>query len=316
MFFKFIYLILGAISSCPLYLLRLKKPQKDIASIWARLSNKFLFMHQFTLEILFKIIGIGSASGLLLHNDSLFIISDNSTFLYEYSIAKKEYSKIKLLENSQENIPKKQKLDFESITQKGKELYIFGSGSKPKRERQLIYNLKNQKTEEKDLTLFYQKLKSNGSISDKDMNIEGAVFYKNDLILFQRGNGNGAKNGIFIYNTKKETSKYIALPLPKLKTVEATFTDAVLVDDTIYFLASAEDSKSTYKDGEILGSLIGSINTKTWSVNFTKQITETQKFEGLAFYKNSKESIEFLLCEDNDTEELQSNIYKLVLKKQ
>ncbi len=273
-------------------------------------------MHQFTLEILFKIIGIGSASGLLLHNDSLFIISDNSTFLYEYSIAKKEYSKIKLLENSQENIPKKQKLDFESITQKGKELYIFGSGSKPKRERQLIYNLKNQKTEEKDLTLFYQKLKSNGSISDKDMNIEGAVFYKNDLILFQRGNGNGAKNGIFIYNTKKETSKYIALPLPKLKTVEATFTDAVLVDDTIYFLASAEDSKSTYKDGEILGSLIGSINTKTWSVNFTKQITETQKFEGLAFYKNSKESIEFLLCEDNDTEELQSNIYKLVLKKQ
>ena len=115
-------------------------------------------MHQFTLEILFKIIGIGSASGLLLNNDSLFIISDNSTFLYEYSIAKKEYTKIKLLENSQENIPKKQKLDFESITQKGKELYIFGSGAKPKRERQLIYHLKNQKTEEKDLTLFYQKI--------------------------------------------------------------------------------------------------------------------------------------------------------------
>ena len=110
-------------------------------------------MHQFTLEILFKIIGIGSASGLILNNDSLFIISDNSTFLYEYSISKQDYSKIKLLENSQENIPKKQKLDFESITQKGKELYIFGSGSKAKRERQFIYNLKNQKVEEKDLTL-------------------------------------------------------------------------------------------------------------------------------------------------------------------
>lgn len=272
-------------------------------------------MQKFTLEILFQIIGIGSASGLILNNDSLYIISDNSTFLYQYSIANKTVNKIKLYDNSQENMPKKQKLDFESLTQKGNKLYIFGSGSKPKREQQFVYDLKNQKAEEKDLTLMYQKLKSNAGISDKDMNIEGSVFYKNDLILFQRGNGNGAKNGIFIYDTKKETSRYIALPLPKLKTVEATFTDAVLVDDTIYFLASAEDSKSTYKDGEILGSLIGSINTKTWTVNFTKQITEIQKFEGISLYKKSKTQIEFLLCEDNDTEELQSNIYKLVVEK-
>ena len=272
-------------------------------------------MQKFTLEILFQIIGIGSASGLILNNDSLYIISDNSTFLYEYAINNKTINKIKLLDNSQENMPKKQKLDFESLTQKGNKIYIFGSGSKPKREQQIIYNLKNQKAEEKDLTLFYQKLKSNAGISDKDMNIEGAVFYKDDLVLFQRGNGEGAKNGIFVYDTKKETSRYMALPLPKLKTVEATFTDAVLVDNTIYFLASAEDSKSTYKDGEILGSVIGSINTKTWTVDFTTLITETKKFEGITLFKKSKTQLEFLLCEDNDTEELQSNIYKLVIEK-
>ena len=177
-------------------------------------------MQKFTLEILFQIIGIGSASGLILNNDSLFIISDNSTFLYEYAMVNKTINKIKLFDNSQESMPKKQKLDFESITQKRNKLYIFGSGAKPRREQQFIYNLKNQKAEQKDLTLMYQKLKSNAGISDKDMNIEGAVFYKDDLILFQRGNGEGAKNGIFIYNTKKETSKYIALPLPKLKTVK------------------------------------------------------------------------------------------------
>lgn len=270
-------------------------------------------MEKFQLALLFKIIGLGSASGLIFNEENLYIISDNSTFLYQYAIPNQELKKIKLLDNSQENMPKKQKLDFESITQKGNKLYVFGSGSKPKREKQIIYNIKNQKIVDKDLTIFYQKLKSNASISDKDMNIEGAVFYKKDLILFQRGNGEGAKNGIFIIDTKTENSKYIALPLPKLKEVEATFTDAVLVEDTIYFLASAEDSKSTYKDGEILGSIIGSINTKTWSVNFTKQITETQKFEGLTFYKKSKTQIEFLLCEDNDTEELVSNIYNLKL---
>ena len=118
-------------------------------------------MQKFTLEILFQIIGIGSASGLVLIDDSLFIISDNSTFLYEYAVANRTVNKIKLLDYSQENMPKKQKLDFESLTQKGNKLYIFGSGAKPKREQQFIYNPKNQKAEQKDLTLLYQKLKSN-----------------------------------------------------------------------------------------------------------------------------------------------------------
>jgi hypothetical protein len=61
--------------------------------------------------------------------------------------------------------------------------------------------------------------------------------------------------------------------------------------------------------------MIGSINPKTWTVEFTTQITEKQKFEGLTLSKKSKTQIEFLLCEDNDTEELQSNIYKLVINK-
>jgi hypothetical protein len=41
-------------------------------------------MEKFT-EILFHLIGIGSASGFL-SRDSLFIVSDNSGFLYEYTI--------------------------------------------------------------------------------------------------------------------------------------------------------------------------------------------------------------------------------------
>ena len=43
-------------------------------------------MEKFTLEILFQIIGIGSASGLFYNNDSLYIIGDNSGFLYEYNM--------------------------------------------------------------------------------------------------------------------------------------------------------------------------------------------------------------------------------------
>jgi hypothetical protein len=35
-------------------------------------------------------------------------------------------------------------------------------------------------------------------------------------------------------------------------------------------LATAEDTESTYDDGEVLGSLIGRINLKTMKIDFTK----------------------------------------------
>ena len=101
--------------------------------------------------------------------------------------------------------------------------------------------------------------------------------------------------------------------MPKIKHVETSFTDAILVEDKIYFLATAEDTSSTYYDGEILGSIIGGMNSKTFEIEFTKKITDTNKFEGLTLYSKTNDKIEFLLCEDNDSEVLESTIYKLVL---
>ena len=48
---------------------------------------------------------------------------------------------------------------------------------------------------------------------------------------------------------------FVTVKLPKISNVEFTFTDAILVDNFIYFLASAEDTISTYEDGEVLGSI-------------------------------------------------------------
>ncbi|HEX9152064.1 MAG TPA: hypothetical protein VF842_08275, partial [Flavobacterium sp.] len=132
-------------------------------------------MEKFTLELLFQIIGIGSASGLIHKDDSLFVISDNSSFLYEYRVKEKELHKIKIFENSQENIPKKDKFDFESIMQKGNKFYFFGSGSTPNRNKRISYDLTSKAIEEKDLSVIYGKLKQTASISDNDLNIEGAL---------------------------------------------------------------------------------------------------------------------------------------------
>ena len=102
---------------------------------------------------------------------------------------------------------------------------------------------------------------------------------------------------------------------PNRKGVRAGLTDAGLVDHKMYFLAAAEDSASTYEDGKVLGSLIGSINIETMKIDFNTKMYDTHKFEGLYLFKNSDGKIEFLLCEDNDTEELKENIYKLTLSK-
>lgn len=272
-------------------------------------------MQNFTLNLLFKINGIGSASGLVYKDNSLFVISDNGSFLYEYQILEKKLTKIPLLANSQENIPKKDKFDFESIDLKGNKLHILGSGSTSKREKRITYNLETKNVAEKDLSKVYQNLKQTASISDDELNIEGVIFCHKKWFLFQRGNGVNSRNGIFKINSLKNEfhTEFIKVQLPKIKHIETSFTDAILVEDKIYFLATAENTTSTYDDGEIFGSILGRMNSQTFEIEFTQKISDNHKFEGLTLYKKNETEIQFLICEDNDTDVLETNIYKVTI---
>lgn len=278
-------------------------------------------MEKFTLELLFQIIGIGSASGLLYKDNTLLVIGDNSGFLYEYSIDSKDLKRHALLENSIENTTKKDKSDFEAITHYGDSVYVFGSGSSENRNKMIQIDYKNKTILEKtDLTDLYTVMQSFGEIKPADFNIEGAIYNGENLFLFNRGNGKSKKNVVFTIQGKNLINEFNILSndykLPKIKGVRSSFTDAILVDDKIYFLATAEDTNSTYNDGEILGSFIGCIDTKTMKIDFTKKISDSHKFEGITLYSKDNSKIEFLLCEDNDTAELKSNIYKLKLSTQ
>ena len=277
-------------------------------------------MGKFTLELLFQIIGIGSASGLIYKDNSLLIIGDNSGFLYEYHIDSKDLKRHPLLENPTENTLKKDKADFEAITHYGDSLYIFGSGSTEKRNKMIQVNSSDKKIiATNDIAALYATLQSFGAIKPEDFNIEGAIYTGESWFLLNRGNGSSTKNVLFTIEGKNLTNDFMILSnaykLPKTKGVRSSFTDAVLVDDSIYFLATAEDTQSTYNDGEVLGSLIGRINLKTMKIDFTQKISSIHKFEGLTLYRNSKEKIEFLLCEDKDTVVLETEIYKLTLNK-
>jgi hypothetical protein len=277
-------------------------------------------MNTFTLELLFNIIGIGSASGLTYKDNTLLIIGDNSGFLYEYRIDDASLNHYAVIENPTANIAKKQKPDFEAIASDDHNIYVFGSGSTENRNKMVTLDKKTKTViATVDLTNLYLSMQSFAGIQPDDFNIEGVVCADDTWYFFQRGNGVNGQNGIFSVQAKDFELDfaivYNAFKLPKIKGVRASFTDAAIIGKTLYFLATSEDSKSTYLDGEILGSMIGSIDTDKMKIGKTKIISDRNKFEGLTLFKQTDRQIEFLLCEDNDTDALKSDIYKLVLQK-
>ena len=276
-------------------------------------------MEKFTLELLFQIIGIGSASGLIYKSPSLYVVGDNSGYLYEYNMEAKDLQQHAIIENASANIAKKDKPDFEAITSFDDKLYVFGSGSTPKRNKMVEINTTEKEIKTNDLTDLYGVMQSFGQIKADDFNLEGAIYTGKEWMLFNRGNGKKSKNVIFTIYGKNLINEFNMISneykLPKINGVRSSFTDAVLVDTKIYFLATAEDTQSTYNDGEVKGSLIGVIDVATMKLEFTQKISDTHKFEGLTLYQNSDKTLEFLLCEDKDSEVLETNIYKLVLDK-
>ena len=276
-------------------------------------------MEKFQLSLLFKIIGLGSASGLIYHDNTILAIGDNSSFLYEYQLDNNNLKRHELAENSEENIPKKLKPDFEAMTKYQDTLYIFGSGSTENRNTMVQVNAKTKEViQSQDLSGLYLAMQSFGKISPEDFNLEGAIYDGKTWYLFNRGNGKTNKNVVFTIDGKNLTNEFRLVAneykLPKIKGIRTSFTDAILVEDKIYFLATAENTDSTYNDGEVLGSIVGRIDVKKMKIDFTEKITDTHKFEGITLFKNSEKEIEFLLCEDNDTEVLESNIYKLKIE--
>lgn len=281
-------------------------------------------MQKFQLELLFRIIGIGSASGLFFNGNSLFLISDNSHMLYEYKLADKKLEKIAIAPENHtgtlEDVAKKDKADYEALTAMGDELYLFGSGSTEKRNTILHVDSQSKKVYPPiDATDLYLAMQSFSEIDPENFNIEAAVNDGTIWYLFNRGNGPKGQNGVFTLDGDiNETSFQIIyndITLPEINDDPAGFTDAVLVDGKLYFIAAAEKSDSTYHDGEVAGTLIGRMDPESMEIEFTEVISLKNKFEGITLYKNTGNAVEFLLCEDTDSDVKGSDIYKLTLNK-
>ena len=271
-----------------------------------------------------KLLGIPSASGISVTNDSIYVIVDNSPYVFQINQNYKIVSKLetKKLENKSDTLfSKDTKPDyeaFESIIRDGEnKFYIFGSGSKSPQRDVLLIIENNNSIKPYSLEAFYNKIKLSKELDGNFLNIEAVASNNNELFLFNRG-----KN-LIIQFSLKEFEDYLILgkklpdfkiyeiKLPKIREIVAGFSGATVIpnQNKIIFTASVEDTSNPIYDGEILGSFVGIINLneiKNQYVPVSIPISENSeilkiKVESVSIRKQiSENNAEILMVTDSD----------------
>jgi len=274
-------------------------------------------MKKYLLTSWLKIAGIVAASGIGYQNNEIQLVSDNGNALYQYFVANDSLAKYSLDgEPVNDNMPKSTKHDLESFARVDNTWYAFGSGSKENRNVGFMFNKFSKVCTMIDLTGLYDEMKSFSELTTDDFNIEAVTTYNEDWLFINRGNGPKNANYIYVVQGKNLTDDfniyYFEFDLPKINNVQSGFSDATVINNTLYFIATAEDETSTYNDGAIKGSLFGAIDLKKMKLLFTEKISDTNKFEGITVLEQNKKNVTFALCEDaDDAKNNEAIIYKL-----
>lgn len=264
--------------------------------------------------------GIPSASGIAKLNSGIFIIGDNSPFLYkldeQFNLTSKEkiYSTENLVGNT---IPKKIKPDFEAFEAiSDTELIVFGSGSNDIERDCFLRILLGEKIEVKtyNISPFYAHLKSLDMLQGSELNIEAVAFYEKKIYLFNR-----RKNVIFVFDYETFVGyvegknslpnlNIIEVQLPKIKSIESGFSGATITKNNhLIFTASLEDTPNAYDDGAVLGSFIGKVHLNKiqekeyYEYVFVESGKDPIKIESVAINNEiSDKELDLLLVTDSD----------------
>lgn len=221
--------------------------------------------------------GIPSASGIAIVNNSIYVIGDNSPWLFtlndEFDIASKTL--IKHVNFPVDDVIRKSKKpDFEAFEAlNDKELLMFGSGSKsPKRDVLVRIDCSNKTPEVEihSLEKFYNNIRSLELLKNHKLNIEAAAIENDQLFLFNRRKNlilEYSLQGFLDYISYSSTypePKIYEVVLPEIKDINAGFSGATMIhgEQKIIFSASVENTSNAIDDGQILGSYIGIIDLK------------------------------------------------------
>lgn len=189
---------------------------------------------------------------------------------------------------------KRVKKDLESLIDLGAgRLLAFPSGSKNRRCRGVLARLSSSGDLESAREINFRPLMNLLSESIPDLNIEGGYVRRKRLVLLQRGNGKSRFNAVVkirlaafkrgLKGSWRRSSLDIKIrraPLPRWDRVPLTFTDGFFFNGVAYFAAAAEAGGSTYHDGKIVGSAIGTLPKGKKPVILAR--LQGEKIEGIA----------------------------------
>jgi gamma-glutamylaminecyclotransferase len=169
------------------------------------------------------------------------------------------------------------KLDLEAcVVLADGRLVALGSGSTPSRQHLVVVS-DDYAVRVVDGSELYAQLRSRIDFAGSELNLEGAVVSSSALCLFQRGNG-APRDGIEPVNAIGDLdcdafvhwldggavpvlARVRQVDLGTVAGVRFGFTDAAaLPDGRIAFVAAAENSPDTFRDGEVAGCRFGIID--------------------------------------------------------
>lgn len=213
------------------------------------------------------------------------------------------------------------KLDLEAcVALADGRLLAFGSGSTAARERIVVVSA-DRAVQVIDAHPLYAMLRDEIEFAGSELNIEGAVVVGDKLWLFQRGNG-AARGELLPIDATGELELASLLAwlddaplLPKLEHVRRFelgrvhgvrlgFCDAAaLPDGRVAFVAGAEDSPDTYRDGVVVGCRFGILDgddVRTADILDSDGTPSRLKLEGLELRSHGDNVWEFDVVADMD----------------
>lgn len=281
---------------------------------------------------------ISAASGLEFEDGHLLVVTDDELFLgvFPFSLENLKLSvgtPLTLFPN-RPPLPKKPKErkalkpDLEGLSKISENLFLaLPSGSTSKREKGVAFyqgGAQNGKIKEINFTSLFQEIRKNYFT---ELNLEGISVGPHGPYLFQRGNGSTGINGIIeldatVFEQQLQQGEVTAevikaaqeIDLGHLGNTILTFSDVYTTPEGVFFfLASAEEGKSTYKDGEFMGTTLGVLKRKSngqFYVYWSRPFTEKFKAEGI-WARLVNDHYQVFLVTDGDDRKTAATLYTI-----
>lgn len=274
---------------------------------------------------------VSAASGIAKSGDTFFVVADDENHIFSFTLKEPHLTPHVLLEGELPVDAKKrkdEKPDFESLTLLTPEqwpphgaLLAWPSASTVQRMKAAVVPLAKDGKPGVALKSDILPLAYRLQPDSKELNMEGVVVNDGKIFLFQRGNSKKGKNGIFEMSLTAWKNgmnkadwegklKFESIKMGTLSGVDLTFTDAALTKYGLLVLASAEDTESTFADGQVYGSVLARIVGNKAEV--LAKFDPISKLEGLTA-EETADGLILWVVDDADSHDQPGKLYKVTV---